>query len=219
MQNNKSSIFSSARIRALAIWGPLGAFGCVGIYLLTNEIASRNTEFYHLFFEFEREIPMVPWMIHIYNSFHLLLLLNFICIKSPLQIRALAISLISSCGIAALFFLIFPTELGFSRTQNIIGYEFWYNQLHLLDHPHNLVPSLHITFSALSASVIAKQTESRLLKGAFLIWFLLICSSIILVHQHHLLDLLTGFILAVIVKKFIYDRLLKSKLQQLSTNE
>ncbi len=154
---------------------------------------------------------MVPWMIHVYNSFHVLLLLNFLIIKNPLKIRAIAISLIASSAIAALFFLIFPAELGFSRTENMMGYEFWYDALHWLDHPHNLVPSLHITFSALSTYVISTEINSRVLKSLFLVWFLLICSSIVLVHQHHLVDIFTGLLLAVIVKFSLYDKLIINK--------
>jgi membrane-associated phospholipid phosphatase len=208
MKNFITQTRSQTRIKALFKWGLIGAFTCSGIYLGTNEIAAQRTSFYQLYFEFEREIPMVPWMIHVYNSFHVLLLLNFLIIKNPLKIRAIAIGLIASSAIASVFFLLFPAELGFSRTETIQGYEFWYNALHWLDHPHNLVPSLHITFSALSAYVISTEMGSVFLKLIFLLWFLLICSSIVLVHQHHLMDIVSGFVLAVLVKFAVYDKLI-----------
>ena len=208
MKNFITQTRSQTRIKALFKWGLIGAFTCSGIYLGTNEIAAQRTSFYQLYFEFEREIPMVPWMIHIYNSFHILLFMNFLIIKNSLKIKAIAISLISSSAIASVFFLLFPAELGFSRTENIQGYEFWYNALHWLDHPHNLVPSLHITFSALSAYVISTEIGSVFLKLIFLLWFLLICSSIVLVHQHHLMDIVSGFVLAVLVKFAVYDKLI-----------
>ena len=208
MKNSITQTRSQTRIKALFKWGLIGAFTCSGIYLGTNEIAAQRTSFYQLYFEFEREIPMVPWMIHIYNSFHILLFMNFLIIKDPLKIKAIAISLISSSAIASVFFLLLPAELGFSRTENIQGYEFWYNALHWLDHPHNLVPSLHITFSALSAYVISTEMGSVFLRLIFLLWVLLICSSIVLVHQHHLIDIVSGFVLAVLVKFAIYDKLI-----------
>lgn len=208
MKNSITQTRSQTRIKALFKWGLIGAFTCSGIYLGTNEIAAQRISFYQLYFEFEREIPMVPWMIHIYNSFHILLFMNFLIIKNPLKIKAIAISLISSSAIASVFFLLFPAELGFSRTENIQGYEFWYDALHWLDHPHNLVPSLHITFSALSTYVISTEIGSVFLKLIFLTWFLLICSSIVLVHQHHLIDIVSGFVLAVLVKFAVYDKLI-----------
>ena len=208
MNDSITQNISQARIKALVKWGLIAALTCSGIYLGTNEIAAQRTSFYQLYFEFERDIPMVPWMIHIYNSFHVLLLLNFLILKNPLKIRAIAISLIASSAIASVFFLLFPAELGFSRTENMVGYEFWYDALHWIDHPHNLVPSLHITFSALSAYVISTEIRSNILKSIFLTWFLLICSSIVLVHQHHLIDIVSGFLLAVLVKFAIYDKLI-----------
>lgn len=208
MKDSITQNISQARIKALVKWGLIAALTCSGIYLGTNEIAAQRTSFYQLYFEFERDIPMVPWMIHIYNSFHVLLLFNFLILKNPLKIRAIAISLIASSAIASVFFLLFPAELGFSRTENMVGYEFWYDALHWIDHPHNLVPSLHITFSALSAYVISTEIRSNILKSIFLTWFLLICSSIVLVHQHHLIDVVSGFLLAVLVKFAIYDKLI-----------
>ncbi len=211
MKDSITQNISQARIKALVKWGLIAALTCSGIYLGTNEIAAQRTSFYQLYFEFERDIPMVPWMIHVYNSFHVLLLLNFLIIKNPLKIRAIAISLIASSAIASVFFLLFPAELGFSRIENIQGYEFWYDALHWLDHPHNLVPSLHITFSALSAYVISTEIGSVFLKLTFLTWFLLICSSIVLVHQHHIIDIVSGFVLAVLVKFAVYDKLILSE--------
>ena len=208
MKDSITQNISQARIKALVKWGLIAALTGSGIYLGTNEIAAQRTSFYQLYFEFERDIPMVPWMIHIYNSFHVLLLFNFLILKNPLKIRAIAISLIASSAIASVFFLLFPAELGFSRTENMVGYEFWYDALHWIDHPHNLVPSLHITFSALSAYVISTEIRSNILKSIFLTWFLLICSSIVLVHQHHLIDVVSGFLLAVLVKFAIYDKLI-----------
>ena len=116
----------------------------------------------------------------------------------------------SSCAIAAIFFILFPAELGFSRVENIEGYEFMYNTIHAIDRPHNLAPSLHIAYSSLGAYVLSSETQSELLKGMIWIWFLLICSSIVLVHQHHLFDIFTGVILALVVKYLIYDKLINT---------
>jgi biotin synthase-like enzyme len=85
MKNFITQTRSQTRIKALFKWGLIGAFTCSGIYLGTNEIAAQRTSFYQLYFEFEREIPMVPWMIHVYNSFHVLLFMNFLIIKNRIE--------------------------------------------------------------------------------------------------------------------------------------
>ena len=207
MSNDTMPFLANERNRAITIWGAITLIFSTVVYFGTNEIASKSEHFYKLYFEFERDIPMVPWMVYIYQSFALLIVITYFSIKSPQKIKAYSISFMSSCGIAAVFFILFPTELGFSRTENIEGYEFMYNLLHMIDKPHNLAPSLHITYSALGAYVLSSEIQSKFLKRMIWLWFLLICSSIVLVHQHHLFDIFSGIVLAYIVIYNIYDKL------------
>ena len=207
MSNDTMPFRANERNRAITIWGAITLIFSTVVYFGTNEIASNSDHFYQLYFKFERDIPMVPWMIYIYQSFALLIVVTYFSIKSPHKIKAYSISFVSSGGIAAVFFILFPTELGFSRTENIEGYEFMYNLLHMVDKPHNLAPSLHITYSALGAYVLSSEIKSKWLKGMIWLWFVLICSSIVLVHQHHLFDIFSGIVLAYIVIYNIYDKL------------
>lgn len=201
---------TNERIRTIIIWGAITGIFSTVVYFGANEIASKNKHFYQLYFEFERGIPMVPWMIYIYQSFAFLIIITYLSIKSPQKIKAYSISFMSSCGIAAVFFILFPAELGFSRTENIEGYEFMFNLIHAIDKPHNLAPSLHIAYSGLGAYVLSSEIQSKILKGMIWIWYLLICISIVLVHQHHLFDIFTGAMLVVVVKHLIYDKLISS---------
>ena len=207
MSNDTMPFRANERNRAITIWGAITLIFSTVVYFGTNEIASKSEHFYKLYFEFERDIPMVPWMVYIYQSFALLIVITYFSIKSPQKIKAYSISFMSSCGIAAVFFILFPTELGFSRTENIEGYEFMYNLLHMVDKPHNLAPSLHITYSALGAYVLSSEIKSKWLKGMIWLWFLLICSSIVLVHQHHLFDIFSGILLSYFVINFVFKKM------------
>ena len=199
---------SIARLKAMVFWGGICVLFCLTVYLGTNEIASNMERHYGMYFDFEKDIPLVPWMIYIYASFHLLLALNFFIIKDPKVIKAFTISLMASSFIAALVFLSFPGELGFSRVDGTAGYEAMYSFLHKIDHPHNLYPSLHITFSVLTAFAMFDQTRSKLFHGFLLSWVFLIGCSVVFVHQHHLFDIFTGLILSFIVIKYVYRRVL-----------
>tara|TARA_Y100000589_G_scaffold281238_1_gene278055 strand:- start:269 stop:901 length:633 start_codon:yes stop_codon:yes gene_type:complete len=207
MPNGTMPFRTNERNRAITIWGAITLIFSTVVYFGTNEIASKSEHFYKLYFEFERDIPMVPWMVYIYQSFALLIVITYFSIKSPQKIKAYSISFMSSCGIAAVFFILFPTELGFSRTENIEGYEFMYNLLHMIDKPHNLAPSLHITYSALGAYVLSSEIQSKFLKRMIWLWFLLICSSIVLVHQHHLFDIFSGILLSYFVINFVFKKM------------
>ena len=198
------------RLRAMIIWGGTCVMFCLLVYLGSNHIASRLEHHYKVYFEFEKDIPLIPWMIYFYTSFHLLLILNFFIIKEPRVIKAFTLSLMFSSLVASFVFLLFPGELGFSRTDNISGYEFIYNVLHEIDHPHNLYPSLHITFSVLTAFAMIDQTKPKWFHLFLTLWILLICASVVLVHQHHLFDVLTGLILAYFAIQFVYRRFVPS---------
>jgi membrane-associated phospholipid phosphatase len=199
---------NNERWREMLIWGGACVVVCLSFYLISNEIASRISVHYRMYAEAEKSIPLIPWMIYIYASFHLLLALNFFIIKDPKVIKAFTISLMCSSFVAVIVFLVFPGELGFSRTENIAGYEPMFNLLHQIDHPFNLYPSLHITFSVLTAFVMVDQTKSKLFHGILLTWIVLICCSVVLVHQHHVFDVITGLLLAYGVIKLIYRRMI-----------
>ena len=106
---------NNERWGAMLTWGSVCVVTCLSTYLISNEIASRISVHYSMYIEAERSIPLVPWMIYIYASFHLLLALNFFIIKDPKVIKAFTLSLMCSSFIAVLIFLVFPGELGFSR--------------------------------------------------------------------------------------------------------
>ena len=72
-----------------------------------------------------------------------------------------------------------------------------YQILHGFDQPYNLFPSLHITLRAILAELYARHTKGRA-RGATLLWFSLIGFSTLLTYQHHVVDVVGGFMLAAI---------------------
>ena len=198
-------------LKAMAIWGGLCVLLCGVLYLSSNCIAETFLSHHRLYLECEKDIPQVPGMIIFYESYFLLVLLSFIRAKSPKSLRALSITMMVSAVIACTIFLLFPGELGFSRTMNIEGFESIFEALHRMDKPHNLYPSLHITFSSISAFTLIKQTKQKRFQALLLLWVMMISLSVILTHQHHLFDIATGFVLAWITLKFIYLKLESAK--------
>ena len=198
-------------IKAITIWGGLCVLFCGVLYLSTNSLAETSHSYHRLYLECEKDIPQVPGMIIFYKSYFLLVLLSFIRAKSPNSLRSLSITMMVSSAIACTIFLLFPGEMGFSRTDNIQGFEFLFEAMHIMDKPHNLYPSLHITFSTISAFALIKQTKHKLIHALLILWVFTISLSVILVHQHHLFDIATGFVLGCITLKFIYLKLESSK--------
>ena len=203
------SLKQKNRLRVLAVWGGTCSVICGLLYIGSNTFAASATYHYHVYFEFEKSIPQIPWMIVTYISYYLILALSFALVKTPNKIKALCLAMTFSSIVAAVVFVIFPSELGFSRAENIEGYEAIFNWLHLVDKPHNLFPSLHITFTALASYVMISVTQSRLFHASIIVWAVMIAFSVVLVHQHHLIDVLTGGILGWVAIRLVYIRIAK----------
>jgi membrane-associated phospholipid phosphatase len=50
------------------------------------------------------------------------------------------------------------------------------------------------------------QTKQKWFHVFLTVWILMICASVVLVHQHHLFDIFTGLILAYLAIKTVYRR-------------
>jgi membrane-associated phospholipid phosphatase len=65
-----------------------------------------------------------------------------------------------------------------------------------VDAPHNLVPSLHISYSALILAALRTPSAPGWVHALLLGWLGLIAVAVVLVHQHHLADVAGGFAVA-----------------------
>ena len=70
------------------------------------------------------------------------------------------------------------------------------------DAPLNELPSLHVALLVIVAPAYLRATRGPV-RVALLIWFGLIGVSPLLVHQHHLLDLLAGLALGLVCRRVI----------------
>jgi hypothetical protein len=72
--------------------------------------------------------------------------------------------------------------------------------------PHNMAPSLHVALSVVCVAVYVRRAPAP---GAVLLWAwsFLIAASTVLLHQHYLIDVLTGYALGWAAVRLVYDRL------------
>ncbi len=207
--NIKDKVFSIPdfeRLKAIAIYVTLSTIAFAVVYGWCNKAASMSPTHYKMFTQWELTIPLIPWMIYPYISLNLLFVVAAFVLKEVSSIKAFCLSLIAGAFIAGFFFYFFPGQLGFVR-QNVPGYEHFFNFMFSIDHPHNLYPSLHVTYSTLAILSMIDQTTSRIFHGLLFVWLGLITMSVVFVHQHHIFDIVTGFILALILYKVIYRKI------------
>ena len=147
-------------------------------------------------FAWERFIPFVPIFIIPYMSIDLFFMAGpFLC-RSDEERRILARRITAAILIGGAFFLIHPLRLATERphVEGWLGAIF--NPFCAVDKPFNLLPSLHITLRTLLADLYARHSRGAL-RWASHLWFSAIGFSTLLVHQHHVVDVIGGFLLAM----------------------
>lgn len=163
--------------------------GCSWLTSLRSEVGSWV-------FGWESAIPFIPLMIIPYMSIDLFFVgAPFVCADKT-ERRLLAWRLSFAILVAGGFFLLMPLRFAFPRPvpEGWLGPIFSF--LHGFDRPYNMFPSLHIALRTILA-----DTYARHLRGGWLwimhIWFSLIGFSTIFAYQHHVIDVVGGFLLAL----------------------
>jgi len=149
-------------------------------------------------YDWERYIPFIPMMIIPYMSIDLFFFAApFLChTKSELQ--RLAGRLSAVVIIAATCFILFPLQLAVERPHAVGWFGAIYNGFVAMDRPYNLCPSMHIALRTVLAAHYGKHCRS-IMRWAMNFWFFLIGCSTLLLYQHHFIDVVGGFVLAVLV--------------------
>lgn len=166
---------------------------------LLNHTRSTHLQIH---FDWETGLPLIPAFIYPYFSIFLLFLLPLFALDVS-ALRQLAKQLVVATLVAGATFLLLPTKLGFEPSTLELPPLF--SLLASLDLPYNLVPSLHVTYSALTISAVSSNSPAWL-KPLLWLWLGAMCVSVVLVHQHHLLDVVSGLILALVICNSVRDR-------------
>jgi membrane-associated phospholipid phosphatase len=174
------------------------------VYHGANWLTGLRADRVRVHFDAELGIPLVPAFILAYLSLNLVFIPAPFILRSRRELQALAVSLAAITAVAGVCFLLVPAELAYPS-----GDPGPWSGLFALARemalPYNLVPSLHVALSGLCLAAYATRcgTAGKTFLAA---WTAAIALSTLLTHQHHVLDVATGLVLAVAGKRFIYDR-------------
>ncbi len=168
------------------------------VYGGTNYFTSLRSDVGTWYYAWERYIPFVPLMVLPYMSIDLFFVAApFLC-RDKREMNVFAGRVALALVVAGTFFLLMPLKLAVPRPQleGVLGTLFgWFFQA---DKPFNLCPSLHIALRGILAETYARHTRG-LWNAASHVWFSLIGVSTLLTHQHHVVDIVGGFMLAAVV--------------------
>lgn len=166
----------------------------LAVYGGTNLLNSARESHFRLHFPWEADLPLIPELVYPYFS----ILLLFALPPFVLEVRALgalARHLAAATLVAGAMFLLLPTEPGFARLPAGTTDAGLFQLLYAVDYPHNLFPSLHVAYSVLTAGAIYPHCPAWF-RAVLLGWIGLICVTVVLIHQHHIPDVLGGLLLA-----------------------
>ena len=194
------------------VWKTYGFwFACISVVFFTvyptcNWITAQRDVTYGLYLDAELSIPLVPEFVWAYLSLYVLFLLPPFLL-TPAEMNRLGKKLVAAIILCGAVFLLVPTRLGFERVlPEAPLYEAVFESIFSVDLPHNLVPSLHVAFSTLI--LVSLFSVSRRLAGkmVFATWLVLISLSTLLVHQHQLIDVVTGLLVAFLIHPLFRDK-------------
>ena len=167
------------------------------VYKSTNWLASQHSDLSAWYYEWESYIPFVPWTVIPYMSIDLLFIAAPFFCRTRNELRTLSRQIVFATLTAGAFFLLLPLEMAGPRPLPHDWTRPIFQFLHGFDQPHNLFPSLHITFRTILAVHYARHTTG-LWRWASHLWFSLIGFSTLLTYQHHFVDVAGGFVLALL---------------------
>ena len=182
------------RSKALVVSAGLSILFLI-VYGSCNWITSRRANAGTIYFEWEREIPFVPFFILPYMSIDLFFICApFLC-RTDRELLTFAKRVTAAIIVAGTCFLLFPLRFAFPRphANGWLGVLFdWFRGM---DAPHNLLPSLHAALTMILLDVYFRHTRG-VVRGVIMMWFVLIVLSPVLTYQHHVIDIAGGFVLA-----------------------
>ena len=190
------------RVKAYLVWVGWITVAFFAVYPTINWFTEMRAHRYRLYLPFELDIPLAPVFIWAYISMYALFLMPLFMVSVE-RMHALGKQLIAGTLLCGIVFLVLPADLGFTRevpSQPL--YASVFSALFGVDRAHNLMPSLHVVFSCLIL-LMCREGAHVILRVLLFVWVVLIVASTVLVHQHHLIDALTGLAVVVVLRRYI----------------
>jgi membrane-associated phospholipid phosphatase len=147
-------------------------------------------------FSWELKLPFVPSLSIVYLTVPLLLLLTPFILRTWRSFTPFFLTLTAETLVGGLFFLLLPMTQAYPErvATGFFGGVFKFADRMNLD--YNEFPSLHIAFAVTAALVFGRRC-GWLGRTLFFLWAVGVIVSTLFLHEHHLLDVIGGAVLAL----------------------
>lgn len=145
-------------------------------------------------------VPFIPETVWIYISEYLFFATVYICCKDMVNCNKYIYSFLALQTVSVLIFWIWPTTYPrdqFPLPEDLDALTYYaFNSLRQADTPANCCPSLHVSSIYLSTFIFLDEQRKKF--PFFFIWGTAIAASTLTTKQHYLVDVIAGFLMAVI---------------------
>ena len=144
----------------------------------------------------ELSIPLVPGAVLVYMSIYALFAAGPFIIRDRREFAGLILGLALATFIGGIGFLLLPAYDAFAPPTELGIWKGLFEFADRLNLDYNNVPSLHVALSVACVAAFARRAPAP---GRAVLWSWAgaIALSTVLTHQHHIIDVLTGWILGV----------------------
>jgi membrane-associated phospholipid phosphatase len=178
-------------VRAAAIT----ALFCV-VYGAADAITGLRATRVRVHMDWELAVPFVPWTTAIYSSVYAMFPFTPFVLRRREEIDAFARAIAIEIVAAGLVFLAVPAEPAFPAVaRDLGGWAVAFEAADAINLRYNMVPSLHVALAASCAAAFAPRVR-RVWRATLWLWTAAVCVATITTHQHHVIDVVAGVVLA-----------------------
>ncbi len=193
---------SAAASRASVWWVALGYYaGFFLLWTISHELSDMHETRYALYFDWETRIPFQAWVLPLYFSLDVAVALFPFAFRSWREALPPMGTLLAQTAIAAPFFVFIPIGPGYvnDMSSGVWG-AYLFEPLGLANVSQwNHLPSLHVAYAFTLAWAIGPRWRTWAM-----IWATAVSASTMLVHEHHLICVITGFVLFLVTITTVY---------------
>lgn len=150
----------------------------------------------------ELSIPLIPSAVLIYMSIYVLFLIGPFIVRDRREFTALICALALATLIGSVGFLLAPSRAAFAPPGDLGIWTSLFQFADRLNLDYNMVPSLHVAFSVCCIATFARKASPP---GHMLLWTwaAAIAVSTLFTHQHHVVDVVSGWCVGIGTDRFV----------------
>ncbi len=195
-------------------WNHLGYFALLGlgqtvwfgmIYGAADRLTVAREFRVRIHTDAELNLPFVPEAAAVYMSIYALFLMVPFILRTRQQILALTATLAAVTFCGGVCFLLLPAEAAFPSPHDLGRWPRLFQFADWLNLEYNMMPSLHVALNVVCVAVFSRRA-TRFGKTILWTWATAISISTLLTHQHHIVDVITGFVLGLVATRLVYNR-------------